>query len=280
MKTPADLLEWGADLLRRSNADSPSLSARLLLAHVLDCSLEKLLIVLDAPVGPEKSRRFVELVRRRSKGEPVAYILGRKEFFGLDFQVSADVLIPRPETEMIVDLVDMIFGPEDKAFFADIGTGSGVLSVCIAARFPLFQGFGCDISYKALHLARRNACTHGVQEKILFFASDMGEGIRAGSLDLIVCNPPYLSLNDYGRTGREVRDFEPELSLLSSADGLGHIRRLSITARRALRRKGVLLLEIGCGQAEEVKDIFYGWQEIKIHKDLAGRDRIIMAVNP
>ncbi len=280
MKTTAELLEWGADLLRSRNVDSPSLSARLLLAHVLDCSLEKLLIVLNDPVGYEASRRFAELIQRRSKGEPVAYILGRKEFFGLDFLISADVLIPRPETEMIVDLVDKIFDPSDRALFADIGTGSGALAVCIAFRFPLFQGLGCDISYKALNVARENALIHGLQDRILFVASDMGRGIKADSLDLIVCNPPYLSLSDYEQASREVRDFEPEPALLSSAEGLEHIRLLSITARRVLRQEGVLLLEFGCSQAEEVKKIFYGWKELKVLKDLAGRDRIMKAVNP
>ncbi len=280
MKTAAELLAQGAEELRRAGVDSPALSARVLLARVLDCSLEKLVICLKDPVEPWHAEHFQQIIVRRSKGEPLAYILGCKEFYGLDFQVDPNVLIPRPETEMLVELIRGRFSPREKKEYADIGTGSGILAICIALYFPLFRCLACDISRQALLMARNNARKHGLLQRILFFASDMGQGIRPASLDFIVCNPPYLSCDDFEAAGREVRDFEPKQALLSRENGLGHIQRLKGVAEASLRKQGLLFLEIGSNQADAVKALFQDWAGLEVYQDLSGRDRVMAAVIP
>ncbi len=253
------------------------MSARLLLAHALDCSQEQLIASLRDPVSRDQEKRFRGLVARRAQGEPAAYILGRKEFYGLDFQVGPKVLIPRPETELLVDLVLKRFQQDQEKVFADLGTGSGILAVCIARYFPLFRGLACDNSEQALGWAVKNAYRHAVRDRILFFAGDMGSAVQPSSLDFIVCNPPYLSPEDYGRTSLEIQGFEPVDALLSQERGLGHINRLEHAARHSLRVPGILFLEMGSSQAGEVRDIFRDWSRVEIFKDLAGLDRVAVA---
>ena len=267
------MLARGADELHQAGVDSPGLSARVLLAHALNLPAEKLLLVFQEQAADEIRRHYEGLIARRSRGEPVAYILGRKEFYSLDFQVAPEVLIPRPETELLVELVGDIYLQEQEKVFADLGTGSGVLGVCIALDFPLFQCLACDISEQALAVARRNACMHEVSERILFFRGDMGLGIKTQSLDFIVCNPPYISSVEFAQISPEVRVFEPGEALLSADQGLGHIIRLEKVARSVLRDSGRVFLEMGSTQAGLVREIFSGWSKCDIYKDLAGLDR-------
>jgi len=273
VNTIASMLVRGTDELRRAGVDSPGLSARVLLAHALNLPTEKLVLVFQDQASHEIRRHYQELIVRRSSGEPVAYILGRKEFYSLDFQVSPHVLIPRPETELLVELVGDIYSPEQPKVFADLGTGSGILGICISIDFPLFQCLACDISKQALSVARSNACMHRVSERILFFRGDMGAGIKSQSLDFIVCNPPYISARELAGLGPEVRDFEPGQALLSEERGLGHIKRLEQEAARLLRGSGRVFLEMGSTQAAHVRQIFSHWSRCHIYKDLAGLDR-------
>ena len=273
MNTIASMLARGTDELRRAGVDSPGLSARVLLAHALNLPIEKLVLVFQDQASDEIRRHYEVLIARRNRGEPVAYILGRKEFYSLDFQVSPQVLIPRPETELLVELVGNSYSRQQKKVFADLGTGSGILGICIAHDFPLFQALACDISEQALAVARSNACMHHVSERILFFRGDMGAGIRPRSLDFIVCNPPYISAEEYIRLGFEVRGFEPGEALLSGERGLGHIKRLEHEAARLLRDSGRVFLEMGSTQAGHVRRIFSHWSSCRIYQDLAGLDR-------
>ncbi len=267
------MLARGTDELHRAGVDSPGLSARVLLAHALNLPTEKLLLVFQEQTSDEIRRHYEGLIARRSRGEPVAYILGRKEFYSLDFQVAPEVLIPRPETELLVELVGESYSKQQEKFFADLGTGSGILGICIALDFPLFQCLACDISKQALTVARSNACMHEVSERILFFRADMGLGIKPQSLDFIVCNPPYISAAEFAQLGPEVRGFEPGEALLSADKGLGHIKRLEQEAGRFLRGSGRVFLEMGSTQAGRVRQIFSHWRRCDIYKDLAGLDR-------
>jgi len=273
VNTIASMLARGTDELRRAGVDSPGLSARVLLAHALDLSTEKLVLVFQDPASDEIRRNYEELIARRSRGEPVAYILGRKEFYSLDFQVSPQVLIPRPETELLVELVGNSYSQQQKKIFADLGTGSGILGICIALDFSLFLCLACDISKQALAVARSNARRHRVSDRILFFRGDMGAGIKPQSLDFIVCNPPYISVREFAGLEAEVRNFEPGQALLSGERGLGHIKRLEQEAARLLRGSGRVFLEMGSTQADHVRRIFSRWSSCHIYQDLAGLDR-------
>ncbi len=273
VNTIASILARGTDELRRAKVDSPGLSARVLLAHVLNLPTEKLVLVFQDQASEEIRRRYEVLIARRSRGEPVAYILGRKEFYSRDFQVSPQVLIPRPETELLVELAGEIYSRQQQKVFADLGTGSGILGICIALDFPLFHGLACDISEPALSVARSNARMHRVSDRIVFFRGDMGAGIKPQSLDFIVSNPPYISAREFAGLGAEVRDFEPGQALLSEAGGLGHIQRLEHDAARVLRGSGRVFMEMGSAQADQVRRIFSRWSSCHVYQDLAGLDR-------
>ncbi|WP_291321088.1 peptide chain release factor N(5)-glutamine methyltransferase [Desulfonatronospira sp.] len=274
----ASLLAGGTSDLIEAGVDSPGLSARLLMAHVLECSCERLVLILDQQAGKNIEKYFQRLISRRAGGEPVAYILGQKEFYSLDFKVSPGVLIPRPETEMLVELTGRWFPPKQEMVFADIGTGSGILGICIALKFPLFACLACDISMQALEIARANACKHGVSDRILFFKGDMGQGIMNQRLDFIVCNPPYVCADEFAALDKSVRCFEPALALLSPDQGLGHIKRLEAVAAQALRRGSPLFLEMGHWQADRIREIFSGWRNFQMFRDLAGLDRAAVII--
>lgn len=267
-------------LLQQSGVDAPRLSARLILGHVLGLSQEHLLAHPEFQLDPRQVELFEALAARRRSGEPVAYIVGRKEFYGLDFMVTRDVLIPRPETELIVDEVLSFFQEQSGLVLADAGTGSGILAVTLCLNLPGAVCLACDISPEALHVAKINAANYQVSQRILLFLSDMGQAVRPGSLDLLVSNPPYLSRMDFEQAGREVTGFEPATALISDDRGLGHIRQLEKKAAMALKPGGMIVLEMGFAQGEEVAGIFKDWSGQRIIRDLAGHDRLFQAFKP
>lgn len=265
---------------RLQGVDSPRLSAQVLVAEVLGLTRLGLSLDRDRELTPEETDSIRALVARRASGEPLAYILGRREFYGLDFSVTPDVLIPRPETEHVIEAALKGFSPDTPVRFADLGTGSGVLAVTLAHCFPHATGLSVDLSGPALAVARRNARAHGVHDRIAFVQGDFtGPILEKGRFDLIVSNPPYVTDEEYARASREVTGFEPRTALVSGPDGLDHIRAMLPHALEALRPGGLLLMEIGCGQAEGVKIItsnqcLESW-DVGIIKDLAGHDRVV-----
>jgi release factor glutamine methyltransferase len=211
----------------------------------------------------------------------VAYILGEKEFFGLAFRVTPDVLIPRPETELIVEQGMGLFTPDAAFSFADFGTGSGCLAVTLAHVFPKARGLAIDLSGRALEVARGNARAHGVDDRLEFLCADFTcLALIPGSLDLVVANPPYVSEEEYAGLSPEVRAFEPREALESAEDGLWHLRALLPVAARALRPGGTLLCELGCDQGPRglalAQDKALGLAKAAILKDYAGLDRILL----
>ncbi len=265
-------------LLEDKGIDSPRLSAQLLLAHVLDLSRLDLLLAMDTQVSPDQLRRFEALIKRRRAGEPVAYLLGTKEFFGLDFSVDSHVLIPRPETEEMIEHLQELF-PADASFvFADLGTGSGVLAVTLATLFPRSRGLAVDISSSALDVARANACAHAVTSRLLFLHADFLAPFRSGTLDLIVTNPPYVTENEYAALSHEVAAFEPRQALVSGPQGLECLQAIESRARTVLKSGGILLAEIGWLQGADAQELFHSWAHTAILQDLSGRDRILSAV--
>lgn len=266
-----------ADLVR-AEVDSPRLSARLIMAWVLGCSQEKLLTNPDLVPSREKASLFWKLVARRARGEPLAYITGHKEFYGFDFVVDESVLIPRPETEILVETAIDQYKSSRDFVFADIGTGSGAIAVTLAIEMPFCFGLACDLSLPAIRIARSNALRHGVQDRICCFRSDLGQGIKPGSIDFIVSNPPYLSNEEFRQTSAEIFGYEPYTALVSAEDGLLHFKRLEIVAGSILKKNGMIFLEMGKDQGNQVAGIFSRWRNITVNKDLAGFDRVLTCV--
>ncbi len=241
------LLTWATDFLRRHGSESARLEAQLLLASVTSLDRVGLYVHFDRPASPAELQAFKALVQRRTRGEPVAYILGTREFFGRTFAVRTGVLVPRPETELLVEKV-LAFARSGEAHtrIVDVGTGSGIIAITLALELPEAVVVAVDVSDDALAVASENAERHGVRDRVRLLRSDLlargptGQGV----VDIVVSNPPYLPDDLMATLPRDVRDFEPHLALHGGPDGLAVIRRLLPEAARVLRPQGLLALEV------------------------------------
>ncbi len=275
-------LATAARTLREAGVDSPRLSAELVLRCVLDLSAVELRTYPEKAIPSDASPRLEALLQRRLAGEPVAYLTGEREFYGRSFAVNHATLIPRPETEHLVEaaLAEL---PADPLYFADLGTGSGCLAVTLCAERPAWRGTAADISIPALRTARANACRHHAAARLHFAAADFTRPLfRRASLDLVISNPPYVSSAEYPGLSPEVRNFEPATALLphpQSPDGLEHLAAVVRAAAVALRPGGLLLMEHGCAQGEAVRLLFFShtWRNVATYKDLAGHERLVRA---
>lgn len=275
-----DILKAGE--ARLAGVDSPRLSVELLVAHALKCSRMQLRLDRDRTATDEELAAIENFLARREAGEPVAYILGRKEFYGLDFRVTSDVLIPRPETEHIVEKVESLYPADSRFRFVDLGTGSGILAVTLCTLFPQARGVAVDISPAALDVAEHNALQHGVGTQLLFQHADFKKTIFENErFDLVVSNPPYVTEDEFAEASPEVTSFEPTGALVSGIDGLNHIRAMLPRVSEILVPGGHLLMEIGYGQGGGLKKImreqFSGFGDVTILQDLAGLDRVVFA---
>ena len=271
-------LLWAKKLLKNSECESYSLDAELFMMKVLDISRVKLFIDMDRKLSDSEFSSFKELVEKRSSGVPTQYILGSCEFMSLDFEVNPFTLIPRNDTEILVETAIESFEKNGTKTFIDIGTGSG----CIAISLARYTGATCvavDISQGAIETAKRNAYKNGVSEKINFVLSDCFENIDE-KFDAIVSNPPYIKTDVIKGLMREVRDNEPYNALDGGSDGLYFYRKISNEAKNYLNEKGSIFFEIGYDQGEEVRDILLneGFSDVRIIKDLAGLDRVVTGV--
>lgn len=279
--TLQSLLRQARQRLETAGVDAPRLSAEILLCHAL--SLRRIDIMIDPHRIVDKTARirFLELVARRAAGEPLAYILGEREFFGRDFHVTPATLIPRPETEHLIEtaLESLRPGP---ARFVDAGTGSGCIAVTLCAERPDMSGLALDMSPPALATARENARRHGVGDRLAFARGDFTTPLlHTGSIDLYVSNPPYISETEYSGLSHEVRDFEPRTALVPGDTGLEHAAAIIAEATVVLVPEGILLMEFGCSQGTDVASLFapYAdfWERVDIRQDLAGLDRFVFA---
>jgi len=278
------LLQWTTEYFRNRGSATPRLDAELLLAHALGCQRIELYTGYDRELDEEARSRFRELVRRRGAGEPVAYLVGYREFFSLPFRVTPAVLIPRPETELLVTtLLDLAktFPPEKVVEVCDVGTGSGVIAVCVAKHLPSARVTAIDISAEALKVARENAELRGVADRIEFVESDLLTGLPENRrFDFIVSNPPYVREDELGELPTDVRDYEPRVALLAGQRGTEVIEALLPQAVAHLHPGGWLLLEINPRLAEEVKNLITNQSELEfvdIRKDLARLPRVAVA---
>ncbi len=276
METPGcsvgEALVEGTSRLRPVT-DTPRLEAEVLLAHSTGLSRTALLAHPERRIAPVDLSTYQGLLDRRAAGYPLPYLTGHAEFYGLDFLVTPDVLIPRPETETLVDLA-LAHRPRT---VVDVGTGSGCIAVSLAVHLPGARLYATDLSAAALRVAAANARRHGVARRVHFVQCDLATAL-AGPVDLVVANPPYVAAAEWADLPRSVREHEPRIALDGGPDGLSVIRRLLNSAPRLLRPGGVLLIEIGAAQGEAALDLartLWPSASSAIHTDLAGRDRVL-----
>ena len=282
--TVGRLLTWTTEWLGARDSDSPRLDAEVLLAHVRGCPRIALYTAFGTPVSDQERGRFRELVKRRGEGEPVAYLVGSREFFSLPFSVTKDVLVPRPETEGLVvrsiDLCKAAAAPR----IIDVGTGSGAIAVTLATRLPKATIVATDISSAAIAVARANAEHHGVANRITFVQCDlMSDPRAAGPWNVIVSNPPYVREDEFEALPRDVRLHEPRTALVSGPTGVEVVERLVAAALTALAPGGWLLVEIGpavVAAAEAAIARQPGLLPEATLKDMAGLPRIVQARRP
>lgn len=271
------MLEEGCRILAARGIDTARLDAEVLLAHACGTSRAALIAgAVNASAG--EIENFRRMIKRRASREPVAYIIGHKEFFSLDFEVTPAVLIPRPETETLVEAALMLLEGRHQASVLDIGTGSGAIAIAIAVNAPEARIMATDISKEALEIAQRNAIRHRCEVRVEFVAADLFPDGHS-RFDLIVSNPPYVAEADLDILAPEIRVHEPRVALVFGKDGLDMYRRIAPDCRSRLNADGAAMVEIGAAQGFAVEALFRraGFSNIDAVQDLAGIERVIRA---
>ncbi|MBU0506767.1 MAG: peptide chain release factor N(5)-glutamine methyltransferase [bacterium] len=285
------LLTWTTDYFTQKDIPTPRLDAEILLAHLLQIKKIDLYLQFDRSLLDSELAAFKQLVKRRVQHEPVAYMVGKKEFWSRDFIVSKDVLIPRPETEHIVDaVIDYIKeqGWQDKEITGyEVGLGSGCLAITLLCELPNLKMTAIEISDAAVEIAKKNAKNHGVLDRLEILCEDfltsdpVKRGRRATSYDLIVSNPPYIAEAEKTKLPQTVRDFEPIEALFADQEGLVFYPTIANFSKNYLRESGFVAVEIGETQGPKVAEFFQqaGLQSVAIKKDYAGLDRVVVGIN-
>ncbi len=261
------------------HSDSARRDAETLLMHLLGKDRAWMLAHADDELGYECAEQYIALLERRFAGEPMQYIFGEAEFYRLPFRVTRDVLIPRPETEHVVEKVLEMATKFSNPRIVDVGTGSGAIAVALAHELPDAMVTATELSAAALNVARENAQRNGVAERVRFLEGDLLEPVAGEQFDIVVSNPPYVSMGDRGSLAVEVRDYEPEQALFAGADGLDMYERLIPWAYNLLAPGGTLVLEIGHGQEPPVGALLgeAGFDNIEFSPDLQGIPRVACA---
>ena len=278
------LLQWTTDYFKRNKVAEPRPSAEVLLAHVLSKDRLFLYLNYDRPMETAELAAFRTFVKRRLSGEPNQYITGTQEFWSLPFRVNPDVLIPRPETEVLLETVlEFLGSPDLEVDILDLGTGSGAIATALARELGTARIVATDLSMAALKVARSNAHLNQVDRKIHFLCTDMFSGFSPGwqKFTVVVTNPPYVSQAEFAELPPEIRDYEPRHALDGGPDGLAAIRRIIREAPAVLSQKGALVMEMGADQAESVTTLVRDSQHYQSHriiKDYSGIDRVLLAV--
>ena len=282
--TVGRLLQWTADYLKSNGADSPRLDAEILLAKAIGCRRIELYTAFDDVPDDECRTAFRELVRRRAAGTPVAYLVGRREFYSLSFRVTEDVLIPRPETELlVVTLLDLAKRRAlgEPIAVADVGTGSGIIAVCAAKHLPEGRLTAIDVSAAALQVARANVAEHGVDERVELIESDLFAAVPAERrFDFVVSNPPYVGASELEGFAPDVKDFEPHTALVAGRRGTEVIEALVPQSAERLNPGGYLLIEISPIIHDDARSILESDDRFELAptiKDLARLPRVLQA---
>jgi release factor glutamine methyltransferase len=274
------LLQWTTTFLTDKHAETPRLDAEVLLAHTLNVPRIALYTRFDEIASEETRARYRQLVKQRVEGTPVAYLVGFKEFYNLRFAVSPAVLIPRPETELVVLEAIRLAKAMTKPRVVDVGTGSGIMAVTLARYVPAAEVTAIDLSPDALVLAQQNATTLGVTSRIRFLQGDLLAPVADELFDMVMSNPPYIASEVMPVLPDSVKKFEPHLALDGGPGGLQVIEKLAVQAHGRLKSGGFLVLEIGYDQGKTVPDLLnkLGYDSINVQIDHAGHPRIVRAV--
>ena len=278
-------LRDGVQRLERAAVPSAPLAAELLLMHTLGRNRTFLYAHPEEPITPAQAEAFLSLINKRAAGTPTQYLTGKQEFWGIDFEVTPDVLIPRPETEHVIEVAIKRIGESRRnnpLRIADVGTGSGCIAVALAKEFPNARILATDISSAALTVAKRNATCHHFADRITFLECNLLDGVpQQPPLDIVVSNPPYVARKDAATLPIDVRDHEPEIALFAGDDGMSVYPLLIAQSANHLVEGGLLVLELGAGLFEPVSDLLEarrGWTRVSAAQDLAGIPRVIAAV--
>ncbi len=279
--TVMHMVKWSASYLELRGVDSPRLTAELLLAHVLGAGRLDLYLQFDRPLTAPELASYKPLLQRRAAREPLQYVLGSTQFRGLDLLCDSRALIPRPETEGLLDALSSVSGQEGPVGQAlDVGTGTGALALSMAHENMAGSVLGVDVSEDALDLARSNAARAGLESRVGFRRGSLFEAVNGEVFDWVVSNPPYVATDELSATEPEVREWEPRLALAGGADGLDVIRPLVAGAATVLRGGGWLALEVGWDQTAAVETLLKTsgeYASIDTREDLAGRPRYVLA---
>ena len=276
-----DLIQWTTEYFERHDISTARLDAELLLSHILGTSRLQLYLQFEMPVFPEHLAAFRKLIKKRAAHAPVSYLTNRKEFFSLDFYVDSRVLIPRPETEVLVESV--LQAEAAPCRLIDIGTGSGAIAISLAVNRPEWNLFATDISEDALNVAQQNAVAHKCADQLTFLQGNLFEPLEAlpnPQYDWIVSNPPYVSTVEYPSLPPDVREHEPETALLGGANGLDIVVGILDTAPRFLKPGGRVGLEVGHNHSHDVQDIVQSdaaYSDCQVIKDYSGVERVVIA---
>ena len=266
--------------LAAAQIGSPGMNAEVLLMFILGCDRAYLYAHSERELTTQDEFRYRQVLEERSRGVPSQYITGHQEFWGMDLIVSPAVLIPRPETEHVVETVLQLSGAQEKAKIVDVGTGSGSLALALAKELPGAEIEATEISRPALEIARANAARHGLQDRIRFYETDLLAGLEENAYDFVVSNPPYVGECDEDQVQLEVRKFEPRNAVFAGPTGLEVIERLIPQAKEKLKKGGWLIFEISGTIAPLVEPLLRHWQTIEVTPDLQGIPRVVRARRP
>jgi release factor glutamine methyltransferase len=277
------LLIWTTQYFIDKKVDSPRLSAELILASVLSMSRIELYTHFDKPVPKEKLDNLHRIVKRAAQNEPVAYLIGKTEFYSIELEITKDCLIPRPETELLVERgIDFLKARSGKQLVCDLCTGCGSIAVAVARNFSDADIIATDISEVALKIAERNVEKYGLRQRIKLLCGDLFDPLipqidKAG-FDLIICNPPYISAGELEKLDKNVKDFEPKEALYGGIDGLDIYRRIAEKVDEFLKPGAALMLEVGYRQGLAVRELLEELQIFSDIKDFQNNDRIVIAI--
>ncbi len=279
MLTVLEAINKSVDYLAKKEIDSPRINAELFLASILNCKRLDLYMMYDRPLSSEEIKKYREFLKRRSSFEPLQYIIGKVEFYGLEFKIAPSVLIPRPETEILVDTVLKNTNDKVPLTILDIGTGSGNIAIAIAKNLPSAKITAIDISEKSINIAKENAAYFKLNNQVLFQVDDIFKLKEENytDYDIVVSNPPYVSKNEYLKLQNEIKNYEPDFAVTDFSDGFKYFRQIIKVAKKILKIGGILLLEMADGQVNTVKDILINnnFNNILVTKDYSGVERVI-----
>ena len=271
-------LNAGINVLKRNKISNPQLDSEILLSHLIRKDKKHIILNPREVLNLEQSKKFKSLIERRRKGEPVAYLINKKEFWKYEFFVNKNVLIPRPDTELIIEQVLKIYSKDLQLQVLDIGTGSGCILLSILKERPNFYGTGIDISKKSVNVSKYNAKQLNLMNRVKFFHSSV-DNFKIGKYDLIVSNPPYIELLNLKYLEKDIVNFEPKLALSGGIDGFSKIRKVIKKTSDLIKKNGHFILEIGFNQKDKVKKILKeeGFYINKAIKDYGNNDRCIFS---